>query len=425
MPYDPDTQSEVFEQLAAALLALNEDANPRAESTIQYAFLFAVAGALAQTERDLKEVYNNAYVEDATGEELTKKARNLGVERQDAVAATGVVTFSRDSDVTTNYTIPSGTIVETVTEDPISFETTAQVTLASGTKEVDANIVATEGGTAGNVGAGAIQAMPSPPTGVESVANQQATGDPTLTDTNGDPLIAGENRETDPELRQRVLNTEAIRQGPDADGIELALTNVDGVISIGLNTNQESTAVDGIDPYHSEIVVFGGAVADIAQRLYDIMSVPTLLRLQGGVNGTKESADITSDLLEQTLTIPITRPQEVTADVTIDVVHDSTFDGTDAVKDTIIGYVGGTDTDGASVVSDSVLIGEDVLINEIENRVEDLGGVEYANVTLIDEDGDGTDDRTTDSDGVPVLAIGSNEVARFDASAIAVNTTQR
>jgi len=425
MPYEPDTQSEVFEQLAAALLALNEDANPRAQSTIQYAFLFAVAGALAATEQDLKEVYNNAYVEDATGEELTKKARNLGVERQDAVAATGVVTFSRDTAAGSDYPIPAGTIIETLTENPIQFETTEQVTLTQGTKTVDANIVALNGGTDGNVGAGAIQAMPSPPTGVESVANQQATGDPTLTDTNGDPLIAGEDRETDIELRQRVLDTDAIREGPDADGIELALTNVDGVISIGLNTNQEPTVVDGIDPYHSEIVVFGGAVADIAQRLYDVMSVPTLLRLQGGVNGTTESADITSSPLEQTITVPITRPQEVTADVTIDVVHDSTYDGDNVVKDTIIGYVGGTDTDGASVVSDSVLIGEDVLINEIENHVEDLGSVEYANVTLIDEDGDGTDDRTTDSDGVPILAIGSNEVARFDANAITVNTTQR
>lgn len=536
MSYEPDNGDDIFDETADRLLNIEPDANPRADSTLLYATLQTIAQTLAANqEQDLETVYNSAYIEDATGTELTKKARNLGFIRDEPVKATGVVTFQRDNPASTDYTIPSGTLVETVTDDPVQFEVeqtqtlegpknpidetvysttntsyTAQTTLSvdasyrdtidvtseirttdgtytasievadvtnnttiathsttsttfvsntdsydvssiSGTVEIeyrlqindsaataelqnatlsvigqtgtDATVSAVDGGSDGNVGAGAIQAMPSPPTGVTSVINDRATGDPTKTDLSGDPLVAGKDEETDEELRQRVLDTDAIREGPDSDGVKFALENIDGVLSVYMKTNQEASTVDGIDPYHSELIVYGGAVRDIVEKLAEVMSVPTLLRLQGGVHGTKETYDLELSLLEQTETIPISRPTRLTATLDIDVVHTDIYEGDAAVKNEIVEYIGGTKTDNSSAVG--TLSGENVLINEIENRVEDVDGVDYADVTLVDTDGDGVDDTTTDADGVPVLAVAEAEVARVDADMITVNTTSR
>jgi hypothetical protein len=201
------------------------------------------------------------------------------------------------------------------------------------------------------------------------------------------------------------------------------LTDIDGVTSIRLNVNDTDATVNGIDPYSTEVVALGGETLDIAQTLRDVLSVTTLLRLQGGVNGSKETADVQAPLLEQTITVPITRPSVTTLDIDIDVVHTSGYAGDTTVKDTIVEYIGGTLSDDSSTTGTG--IGETVLVNEIENVTEDVQGVEYADVTLLDSDGDGTDNTTTDSDGVPVYDVADNAVARVDADDITVNTTAR
>jgi uncharacterized phage protein gp47/JayE len=419
--YEQFTEDESFENFATALLAEEPDANPQSEATLVNANGRALSRVIAnKIEPALQETYRSAYVEDATGTELTKKCRNLGVYRRESVRATGV---SRSDPASSDITIPAGTAVETLEQDPVQFETTSVVTLTSGTSSVDATVRAIEGGSDGNVGSNAIQVMPSPPAGIDTVTNQQATGDPTLTDTSGDPLVPGRDREDDQSLRDRVLDTDASDEGPSGNGIELALARVDDVISSHINANPKSTSNNGLDPYHSEIVVYGGDAYTVAETLYETMSVTNILRLQGGVNGTKETANVYSNILEQEITVPITRPAQLTFDCTIDVVHTSDYDGDDAVQNAIVNYVGGTYVDDSSAVG--TLLGENVLINEIENRVEDVQGVDYANVTLIDTNDDGADDTTTDSDGVPILSVSSSEVARVDADNITVNTTAR
>jgi len=535
--YVQRTDQEVFETVVSDLLGEEPDANPRAESTYTYALLWAFAQTIAQNqEQSLQDVYEAAYVVDADGVNLTKKARNLGVIRQDAQQATGVVTFSRDTSASTDYTIPTGTIVETLDADPVQFETTttaviegdssqvdsaeyttskttyttqtqhtvntayrdsidvsadikssnssytasveivdatnnnpvvttstsstsyqavgptsydvssytseitveyrlkisdssytasvANATLdAPGQTGADASIEAVSGGSDGNVGPASIQVMPSPPTGVDSVSNDEPTGDPSLMDTNGDPFRVGRDRESDSQLRQRVLDTDATGEGPSADGVELALADTEGVVSTHVNTNQKNSTVDGLDPYHTEVVAYGGDVYDIGRTLYETMSATTALRLQGGVNGTKESTSIYSQLYDQTLTIPITRPTLKTFTVDVDVVHTESYTGDVAVADAIVAYVGGTYADDSTTTG--LGVGDNVLVNEMENRVEDVQGVDYANITLVDADGDGTDDTTTDNDGVPVLAVSNSEVSRVDADDITASTTAR
>jgi len=128
-------------------------------------------------------------------------------------------------------------------------------------------------------------------------------------------------------------------------------------------------------------------------------------------------------LIEQDVTVPITRPTPLNFDITIDVVHNDGYVSDAAVADAIVNYIGGTRSDDTTTVGR--VSGENILINEAENVVEDVNGVEYANITFIDKDGDDTDDSTTDSDGVPVVTVADSEVARLDADNVTVNTTQR
>lgn len=91
--------------------------------------------ALAQTlyenqERALQAVYQSAYLESATGRELEKLAGRLGLERREAVAATGVIEVFRNDVPTTTYTIPRGSVFQTPGSDPIQFETETSARLA-------------------------------------------------------------------------------------------------------------------------------------------------------------------------------------------------------------------------------------------------------------------------------------------------------
>jgi len=421
--YVPRSDGEIFTSQADELIAIEPTANPRSPTTYTYALLYSIARTIAQNqEQSLQNTYEAAYIQDADGENLTKKARNLGFIRKQATNATGVVEFSRENTATEDYVIPSGTVVETVSTEPVRFTTTESVTLVDGTSSVQATVKAVEAGARGNVGPNAIAAMPSPPIGVTAVTNPDPVGDPTRTDTNGTPLVVGRNRENDEQLRDRVVNSDATGKGPSPAGIRLALQETGDVISANLNTNQtNSESSDGLDPYHTEVVVYGGDVINIAQTLTEQMSVTTLLRLQGGVHGTKEETTLTIDLFSEDVTIPISRPAEDNLVMDVDVVHNANYEGTVAVKDAVVSYIGGTFADDST--TNGLLIGEDVRLNLVENAIEDIQGVSYANVTFVDGNGDGTDDSTTTDNGVPIYDVGDSSLARIDADEITISET--
>lgn len=422
---DPRTAGEIASAIEASLQSLQPDA-PVVQGTQNYAFIQSFAETIAsQQEQELNDLYDAAYLTDATGEELTKKAREIGVQRQPPTASTGVIRFERDSAATTDYAIPAGTVVGTGGDETVRFETTEPVTLSSGTTSVSANIECTETGAIGNVGAGTIRVLVSGTIqGVDSVTNPNPTGDPTYTLTDNTTVQrSGRNRESDESLRDRALETTAIGGAGTAEAVALALTNIPEVNSADVFTNRTDTVTNGVDPWHTEVRVFGGDASVIADRLYEVLPLITLKTLQGGANGTREAVTIDRSSLYGDITIPLTRPTEQPLSLTIDVVHTGGYAGTAAVTDSIVQYVGGTDTGGETAIG--LVQGENVLVNLVENTVEDVGGVEYANVTLLDATGDGTDDTTTDSDGVPVYTVSPSSVPTVNASDITVTETQR
>lgn len=420
---NPRSAGDIADEIETELQRIRPSA-PVVQGTQNYAFIQSVSTALEDTEESLTALYNAGFLTDATGEELTKKARELGVERQPPVAATGIVTFQRNSAATREYVIPRGTVVSTGGADGVSFRTTETASINTGETAATAAVVCTEPGTDGNVGADTIQFLTSGSvSGVDSVTNPQPVGDPSYTLTDNETAqTVGKDREDDESLRERALQSSSIGGAGTAQAAEVALENIQSVISADVVTNRSSTAQNGLSPWHTEVRVYGGELTEIAAVLYETLPLLTLKTLEGGVNGQKETVTLTKPFYGE-LAVPITRPTVQTIDLTIDVVHTASYGGDRAVREAIVNYVGG-ETPAQRTVAGTKQ-GEDVQLNQVENVAEDVQGVEYANVTFVDGDGDGTDDAATDSDGVPIYPVATNTVATVDADTITINTTER
>lgn len=386
------------------------------ESSFWYALFAATAETLAEhQEVDIEQVYDAGFLATATGEDLTMKASELGVQRREAKKATGVVTFLREEAAPSDIVIQEGTVVRTQGDDSIRFETIEAVTLAEGNRQVDATIEAINGGTHGNVAAETIRKMPSPPDGVDDVINYDPVGNPDYTDTSGNPLRRGEERESDSELRERTFSTTSIGGAATANAIDSALQQL-GVENVTIRTNPNSTEdADGMSPYSSEIIVNPGDVSEseVAETIYNSVSVTDLFRLENGIHGTATSYPIESDVLSQTVDVMWSEPTQVVLEITVDLTHDDSYEGDDSVKDNIVNYVGGTSLSGETIVGTNQ--GEEVYVDRIKSNVtdstaQDSGVIGISDLT-IDIDGDGTDDRTTDENGLEVIDITDTEVA--------------
>lgn len=160
----------------------------RRQGSVTWDLISPAAIQLARLYIDLDYVLTQGFVDTATdGAYIDYRASEYGIERKEAEKATGSVTFTGPI----GTLIPAGTRVSTGGLSPLLFETTEDVTISSSGTAV-ANAVAVEGGAAGNVGAGAIRAVVGDLSGVVTV-------------TNDEPFAGGTDRESDDELRNRVL----------------------------------------------------------------------------------------------------------------------------------------------------------------------------------------------------------------------------
>jgi len=136
----------------------------------------------------------------SAGSDLNTWMADFGLTRLAAVAASGSVTFSRFSPVTTAL-VPAGTLVVTADGSQsfaVATDTTNAAwsaaqngyTLAAGTASVTVLVMAAVSGSAGNVQAGAVSLIQAAIPGVDTVANAAATA-------------GGIDAETDPALRAR------------------------------------------------------------------------------------------------------------------------------------------------------------------------------------------------------------------------------
>lgn len=292
------------------------------------------------------------------------------------------------------------------------------------TSAVSANIRALVGGTVGNVGPNSITRTPSPPAGVDSITNLYPIGDNSYDDLDDVSFVVGKDRETDAQLRERAQET--VTGGGDATHDAIAselINNVQNVTSVSIyenKTDTDNTGTGGLPPHSFEVVAFGGTDEAVARAIFEKKAVTA--RDYAGANGTATTVTVTSDVTGQSRDISFSRVAELAVDMTLDLVIDSTYIGDDALRDRIVQYVGGTQTDGTEVVG--LDPAKDVLIDQIRDIVvgDDTGVVGF------DSSVDGTPISTTPSittvDGLEVIDVGANETAQTDAtdSSITLNT---
>lgn len=354
------------------------------------------------------------------------------VEIADTTNSTTIDTFtttntSNTSKGPTEYNVANKTGDVTVEyrlkiSDSSGTATLAESTVTKGGQTAtEVNVREVEGGADGNLSADRLVSMPSFPTGVNKVTNDEPTGDDAYTDTDGDPLVIGRPEETDDELRERTQETKSIGGAATHDAIEAKLRARDTVVGLTVNVNKDNTSQNGLPAHSFEPVVYAPSATDeeIATDIFEVKAVTD--HDVGGVNGTEHTYTVASDMLATgEETIHFSRAPNIALDIEIEVVYTDDYVGSDGIKDRIVKYVGGTDTDGVRRIGLS--IGEDVLVPLLRDAVvgaDDTGVLGVPNLT-IDSDGDGNDNTTTNSDGIDELTVASNEVATVDAANITV-----
>jgi len=417
--YDPDTAEELRD-LMEEVLKQRVDDPALSENDLLYAIIDTVATVKANTsEQSLSDVADAAFLDSASGDALTRKAEEYGVSRQPARTATGVVEFSRETEASTDYIVPTGTVVRT-SDGGVEFETTETATLEEGETYVEVNVEALDGGADGNLPANKLKQMPAPPSGIEQVTNTIPTGDDQYEDTNGNTLTVGRDEESDDELRDRVYDSTSIGGAGTLTAIAAALEEIPEIRTFSFEVNSSDEQKNGLDPFSMEVIIDGGSEQDIAETLKESVPATTLLRLQHGVNGEPETHTVQSDILDQPIDVKFSRPLNVEINVHADIVTDEEYIGEDELTDRVIEYTGGERTDGTNV--SGLGVNEDVYEDRIRNILtdEDTGVVGISGLTL-DIEGDGEDDTTEDDDGLSVIEIDSNETAVINADTIEIN----
>ena len=293
------------------------------------------------------------------------------------------------------------------------------------TRSVLVNIKALGSGTETNLGPNTITKIPDSITGVEKVTNPIATGNPNLTNTNFTPLVIGEERESDEELRDRAFNSTSIGGAATVNSLSTELQRVEGVKSLTLNRNREESTVDGLPPHSFEAVVYGGSDEDVAKTIFNTASIDS--HDVGGINGTKATFDIKSDVTKDTETISWSRPNRLELTIDLDLIVDDTFVGEEKIISIIVNYIGGTGIDGNFI--NGLDVGEDIYEAVLKRKIvdPDRTGVWEVDSLTIDKNSDGTDDTETTTSGAEILAVADNEVAVTDArdGSITISKTQK
>lgn len=292
----------------------------------------------------------------------------------------------------------------------------------SGLRARQANVRARDGGVEGNVGANTLTVLPVVPSGVDSVTNPFPTGDTDHYLTDLTTYVAGLPEEDDDELRERVKRSEGTLGKATVPALianALALEGAESVTIFENKTNNDNTGTGGLPPKSFELIFFGTTPnADIANMLFTVKAFTS--RDYGGANGTEVTHDITASN-GQVFTLHWSEPNTLNIDMTLDLVVNENYIGDDDIRDRIVDYIGGTAVNGTSVVGTDV--GEDVYIHQLFDAIV---GPDDTGVIGIDEGGTSfTPATTTDSNGLEIIDVGGNEVAKTSGEdgSISITTT--
>jgi hypothetical protein len=190
----PFTAADIAAQMIQQLRVL-DPAISAEPGTPERKILDTVAIKVAESQIDLSALQGGLDVDSKFGSNLDKFLALFRFGRQDAVAATGFVTFSRpNAPAPRDISVPTGTrVIAPSTSGDIIFQTTFDVVLRQGTTSIVAPVVAVVTGALGNLAANKI--------------TQLVSVDGIYTVTNELPTSGGLDREDDDSVKARFKNT--------------------------------------------------------------------------------------------------------------------------------------------------------------------------------------------------------------------------
>ncbi len=170
-----------YDGILAELKKYSELPCSKIEGTFENDVLASNAIEFSKIEVELEEACKQSFLDTATGEYLTMRAKESGTVRRKATKAIGTVTVSG------NGTVPKGSIFSTVAGT--QFITVADTVISS---SGDIEVMAVKSGEDGNVAEETIIQIPMSIPGIIAVTNRE-------------PTYNGYSEETDEILRERAL----------------------------------------------------------------------------------------------------------------------------------------------------------------------------------------------------------------------------
>jgi uncharacterized phage protein gp47/JayE len=356
------------------------------------------AGRLHELEQQLQTVLQSLQVSEAEGVELDRIGERYGIYRNPAREATGRVTFSRSTAASKDYVIQSGTTVQTDGNNPLLFYTTETVTLSSGSKQVSADIIASETGTDYNLPQNAIRSSLTVPNGVQEISNRSK-------------ITGGRNEESDTEYRRRILNTLSNAESASGWNIYKTLTSKEYVRDVLYVDVKSNISTPNLAEGDYEITVDAKPDNEdkVAQLIFE--NSPMGSNSVGGNRGTKVSGVATLPN-GQRFTMNYSRP--TVTDIYVDAVIETTREiDTDDVISSIVNYIGGTKIN-SETTSGKLRMGDDVIYGNVDYHIRDVPGVKDIDSLKVDT--------SSSPSGTSSITIGKAEKAETDASDINIQT---
>lgn len=291
----------------------------------------------------------------AIGAQLSNLAPLMNKRRLPRIFSQVTLQFNADLN---GANVPDGTIVSSSLDRTKKYATTQQLIIAPN----GFGVVLAEAIEASNFkpAAGTITVMESGVYGVVSVTNPN---DGTL----------GRARETDAQLRFRMLKTSSAASGTP-EGIYTAISQVDGVTYASLLENfTDTTNAAGIPPHSIMPVVDGGDDNEVALAILETRAAGIDFTTSNDIPGAAwESVTVTNPANGQPVMVWFVRPTNTTADIAIDISTDANFptDGRKLIKDEVVSFV------------NAWSIGKVLYASRLYTPVNLVGGVDINSLTI-------------------------------------------
>lgn len=280
--------------------------------------------------------YYNSYLDTATGVNLDRLGKLVGITRKPALPETVILQFAGSE-----YTIiPTGFQIQTLSG--IIYQTTETKSITGGLATVQASAVNT--GTISRVASAQLTEFVTPISGLDTVTNPDASS--------GGAVV-----ESDADYRTRIQNSVGfIKNSGAINYIKLKMEEASFVSSIFIQENSLPTEQNGIPANSLAFTVQGGTDLEVATLIYTLK--PAGVRTVG-----TETVSVPTGFGDSQ-TIQFSRPSYLDIYARIEIEKDSYWvvGSETQIKTSIVQYIGGVDTiDGETTEYKGLGIGKRVI----------------------------------------------------------------